>query len=26
VDELIYNEIGNEVLLIKYVDSASADH
>ena len=24
VDELIYNEIGNEVLLIKYVDSASA--
>jgi anti-sigma regulatory factor (Ser/Thr protein kinase) len=23
VDELIYNEIGNEVLLIKYVDSAS---
>jgi anti-sigma regulatory factor (Ser/Thr protein kinase) len=21
VDELIYNEIGNEVLLIKYVDS-----
>jgi anti-sigma regulatory factor (Ser/Thr protein kinase) len=26
VDELIYNEIGNEVLLIKYVDSASADN
>ena len=26
VDELIYNEIGNQVLLIKYVDSASADH
>src|SRR6516165_3516218 len=26
VDELIYNEVGNEVLLIKYVDSASADH
>src|SRR6516165_3501722 len=25
VDELIYNEVGNEVLLIKYVDSASAD-
>ena len=25
-DELIYNEIGNEVLLIKYVDSASADN
>jgi anti-sigma regulatory factor (Ser/Thr protein kinase) len=24
VDELIYSEIGNEVLLIKYVDSASA--
>jgi anti-sigma regulatory factor (Ser/Thr protein kinase) len=24
VDELIYNEIGNEVLLVKYVDSASA--
>jgi len=24
VDELIYNEIGNEVLLIKYVDSVSA--
>ena len=24
VDELIYNEIGNEVLLIKYVDSTSA--
>lgn len=24
VDELIYNEIGNEVLLIKYVDSRSA--
>jgi anti-sigma regulatory factor (Ser/Thr protein kinase)/ActR/RegA family two-component response regulator len=23
VDELIYNEIGNEVLLVKYVDSAS---
>src|SRR5882724_7222109 len=23
VDELIYSEIGNEVLLIKYVDSAS---
>ena len=23
VDELIYNEIGNEVLLIKYVDSAT---
>jgi hypothetical protein len=22
VDELIYSEIGNEVLLIKYVDSA----
>src|SRR5215469_6990731 len=26
VDELIYNEIGNEVLLIKYVDSRSADN
>ena len=26
VDELIYNEIGNEVLLIKYVDFASADN
>jgi anti-sigma regulatory factor (Ser/Thr protein kinase)/ActR/RegA family two-component response regulator len=25
VDELIYSEIGNEVLLIKYIDSASAD-
>ena len=24
VDELIYGEFGNEVLLIKYVDSASA--
>ena len=24
VDELIYSDIGNEVLLIKYVDSASA--
>ena len=24
VDELIYSEIGNEVLLIKYVDSAPA--
>jgi len=24
VDELIYSEIGNEVLLIKYLDSASA--
>lgn len=24
VDELIYNEIGNEVLLIKYLDSSSA--
>ena len=24
VDELIYNEIGNEVLLIKHLDSASA--
>ena len=24
VDELIYNEIGNEVLLIKYVDPTSA--
>jgi anti-sigma regulatory factor (Ser/Thr protein kinase) len=24
VDELIYSEIGNEVLLIKYVDSASS--
>jgi anti-sigma regulatory factor (Ser/Thr protein kinase) len=24
VDELIYNEIGNEVLLVKYVDSTSA--
>lgn len=24
VDELIYNEIGNEVLLVKYVDSPSA--
>jgi len=24
VDELIYNEIGNEVLLVKYIDSASA--
>ena len=24
VDELIYSEIGNEVLLIKYVDSTSA--
>ncbi len=24
VDELIYNEIGNEVLLIKYLDSAAA--
>jgi ATP/ADP translocase len=23
VDELIYNEIGNEVLLVKYIDSAS---
>jgi anti-sigma regulatory factor (Ser/Thr protein kinase) len=23
-DELIYSEVGNEVLLIKYVDSASA--
>ena len=23
VDELIYNEIGNEVLLVKYMDSAS---
>jgi hypothetical protein len=23
VDELIYNEIGNEVLLVKYVDSQS---
>ena len=23
VDELIYNEVGNEVLLVKYVDSAS---
>jgi hypothetical protein len=23
VNELIYNEIGNEVLLVKYVDSAS---
>jgi len=23
VDELIYNEIGNEVLLVKYVDSTS---
>jgi hypothetical protein len=23
VDELIYSEIGNEVLLIKYVDSTS---
>ena len=22
VDELIYNEIGNEVLLVKYLDSA----
>src|SRR5262252_6876685 len=26
VDELIYNEIGNEVLLIKYLDSRSADN
>ena len=26
VDELIYNEIGNEVLLIKYVDSTSASN
>jgi anti-sigma regulatory factor (Ser/Thr protein kinase) len=26
VDELIYNEIGNEVLLIKYVNSRSADN
>ena len=25
VDELIYNEIGNEVLLIKYLDTAAAD-
>jgi anti-sigma regulatory factor (Ser/Thr protein kinase) len=25
VDELIYNEIGNEVLLIKYLDSNTAD-
>src|ERR1700754_3674607 len=25
VDELIYNEIGNEVLLIKYVDRAGDD-
>jgi len=24
VDELIYNEIGNEVLLVKYVDSVSS--
>ena len=24
VDELIYNEIGNEVLLIKYLDTAAA--
>jgi anti-sigma regulatory factor (Ser/Thr protein kinase) len=24
VDELIYGEVGNEVLLIKYVDAASA--
>jgi len=24
VDELIYNEIGNEVLLIKYLDAAEA--
>jgi len=24
VDELLYNEVGNEVLLIKYLDSASA--
>jgi hypothetical protein len=24
VDELIYNEIGNEVLLIKYVDQSTA--
>ena len=26
VDELIYNEIGNEVILIKYVDPISADN
>jgi anti-sigma regulatory factor (Ser/Thr protein kinase)/ActR/RegA family two-component response regulator len=26
VDELIYNEIGNEVLLIKYLDPAVPDH
>ena len=26
VDELVYNEIGNEVLLIKYVDSTSASN
>jgi anti-sigma regulatory factor (Ser/Thr protein kinase) len=25
VDELIYNEVGNEVLLIKYVDAVAAD-
>ena len=25
VDELIYNEIGNEVLLIKYIDPAPAN-
>ena len=24
VDELLYSEIGNEVLLIKYLDSAEA--
>jgi hypothetical protein len=24
VDELIYSEIGNEVLLIKYLDSSSS--
>jgi anti-sigma regulatory factor (Ser/Thr protein kinase)/ActR/RegA family two-component response regulator len=26
VDELIYSEIGNEVLLIKYIDPVSTDH
>jgi hypothetical protein len=26
VDELIYNETGNEVLLIKYMDALSGQH
>jgi hypothetical protein len=26
VDELIHNEIGNEVLLVKYVESPSTTH